>query len=249
MAHHTEFGSNSVPRRAAAVPLTLRVVVAFAAVLQTACGPSDEADASSAPPQCAASHLGGAVNAAKAGDVCTSVLHLAEGGPRYSVSCGPATTVTQASAEALFTEPNYGPPYWGLAQDALPEAYVFFHDPADFGGVGVVSAQSGMLVARVKTMWLSSTSVADPPPNNWSTPAACRSSAALPTAKGLRLRGGQIPIVDPLEPGAVDEALKQLSNTPLADELAQRASVNVVLILDNEAAGRMVVIESTPLDP
>ncbi|GMV19965.1 MAG: hypothetical protein HS104_20535 [Polyangiaceae bacterium] len=45
------------------------------------------------------------------------------------------------------------------------------------------------------------------------------------------------------------DALQQLSNTPLADELAQRAAVNLVLVLDNTAAGRIVVLESTALGP
>lgn len=263
------------------VPFARLRVAALAGVLLPACGPSDAADGAgsdadgpidsgtdapdssndssgdassdSAPDSCSASHLGGAVAAAQPGDVCTSVLRLSETGSMYSVTCGPKTAVTQTSAEALFSEPGYGPPYWALASGALPEAYVFFHDPMDTGGVAVVSGQTGMLAVRVKTTCCvggrAGGDIADPPSAKWSPPPLCRSNVVLPTAKGLLLGGGQIPTSVPLDSGAIADAMQQLSDTPLADELSQRASVNFILVLDNKAAGRIVVLESTPLGP
>lgn len=255
-------------------------LAALASALLPACGSSDavdaadsgadgSADASSdfsldvgaegspdgaALPSCTASQLGGAVAAAQAGEVCTSVLRISEKETSYSVSCGPVTTVTQASAEALFTDPPHGPPYWALASDALPEAYVFFHDPMDSGGVAVVSAQTGLLAARVKTACCvggtpSGGSIADPPQTSWTAPPACRTTVALPSAKGLLLGGGQVPTSGSLDPGAIAEAMQQLGDTPLADELAKRATIEFVLVLDNPAAGRLVVLESGPLGP
>ncbi|MBK8997074.1 MAG: hypothetical protein IPM35_15180 [Myxococcales bacterium] len=250
-----------------------RRVLGFAALgsaLLPACGPSDAADAAdsgadgpvdasglpdgAALPSCTASQLGGAVAAAQAGEVCTTVLRISEKETLYSVSCGPVTTVTQGAAEALFTDPPHGPPYWALAKDALPEAYVFFHDPMDSGGVAVVSAQTGLLAARVKTACCvggtpSGGSIADPPQTSWTVPSACRTSVALPSAKGLLLGGGQVPSSGPLDPSAIAEAMQQLGDTPLADELAKRATIELVLVLDNPAAGRFVVLESSPLGP
>ncbi len=182
------------------------------------------------------------------------MLRISEKETLYRVSCGPVTTVTQGSAEALFTDPPHGPPYWALAKDALPEAYVFFHDPMDSGGVAVVSAQTGLLAARVKTACCvggtpSGGSIADPPQTSWTVPPACRTSVALPSAKGLLLGGGQVPSSGPLDPSAIAEAMQQLGDTPLADELAKRATIESVLVLDNPAAGRLVVLESGPLGP
>lgn len=185
-----------------------------------------------------------------AGQVCTAVLRIPPAPTRFALTCGPPGSITLASAQAL-AEAGLAPASLGNASDALPHAYVFFHDPMDFGGVAVVSALTGLLALKIKTEFALDAPLPPamhPPAASWLEPTPCASNAKVPAAKGILLGGGQIPIAEPLDDASTAAAMSALANTSIADELGSRGAIHWALVLQNKAAGPAVIIEAGSLE-
>ncbi len=199
---------------------------------------------------CSPAHFSGVVGSVPAGQLCTAVLRIPPAPTRFAVTCGPPGSITLANAQAL-AQAGLDPAGLGNASGALPNAYVFFHDPMDFGGVAVVSAQTGLLALKIKTEFALDAPLPPamhPPAVSWLEPAPCASTAKMPAAKGILLGGGQSPIAEPLDDAPTAAAMSALADTSIADELASRGAIHWALVLQNKAAGPAVIIEAGPLE-
>ncbi|MCC6667757.1 MAG: hypothetical protein IT375_28685 [Polyangiaceae bacterium] len=202
------------------------------------------------PATCSPAYFSGVVGSVPAGQVCTAVLRIPPAPTRFAVTCGPPGSITLANAQAL-AQAGLDPAGLGNASGALPNAYVFFHDPMDFGGVALVSAQTGLLALKIKTEFALDAPLPPamhPPAASWLEPTPCASTAKMPAAKGILLGGGQSPIAEPLDDASTAAAMSALANTSIADELASRGAIHWALVLQNKAAGPAVIIEAGPLE-
>lgn len=189
---------------------------------------------------------------------CTSVVRLdyqtlAIKGVRFLCGAYAAPTEAQARATAQ-ADTGYGQSGQLLSGATPMDEFVFYTQPLDLGGVGVVSAQSGMSVFGGSIVWLGGGQITYPtsfePGSNLAS--GCTNTTPEPSARGWDLRDGT-----PLSTADVKAALDVVWGTALPDALTQVGGVFDAVVLlypptmgvfDPNVAEWIVMVNSGSLD-
>ena len=203
---------------------------------------------------CGANDFSGVVARAEPSDVCAATLWFpgvnAQTPTLQSVSCAPrASPPARAELAEDLVQTSLDKALLHYTEEALPEAFVFYRDPLDWGGLAVVSASTGKLVINLQTEFLSgSTTLLGPNIDTWATPASCRATASLGATNALSLGGAYGVSALFLSEDEIAEVVARVARTPAADELASRTAPTRMLVLKFGADEVVVVIEADPVD-
>lgn len=190
-----------------------------------------EADMTTGDAACAAASAAIAAQIV-AGSACTAVVRLdyetfaAKG---LEILCAPSTVTTEADARGAADKDTGFGQGTGLAGAEPVDEYVFYTNPQDSGGVGVVSARSGTSVFGGSIIWAGIGEITFPA--SFDAPealgAGCDSVVPQPAARGWDL----IPGAKPLADDAVLAALDVVWTTALPDALAGASTVLDAVVL------------------
>ncbi|MFO0587080.1 MAG: hypothetical protein U0441_06070 [Polyangiaceae bacterium] len=154
-------------------------------------------------PECVAAADAIAKMTGGAGSACTSIVRLdyqtwtIKG---WQMVCGGYAAVTEAQARATSqTDTGFGQNGQLLSGANPMDELVFYESPGDFGGVGVVSADTGLTVFGGGIVWSGTGQMTYP--KTWLPPetlgAGCVPAAAPPGTRGWDLSGGMVmPVQD-----------------------------------------------------
>jgi hypothetical protein len=152
-----------------------------------------------------------------AGKTCTTVvrvdyLRLTLLG--YSFSCGGYGQVDEATARATAQAVLGVSSYWSLISGPNPEDdYVFYNPPADIGGVGVVSARSGLPVFGGSIVWMGANRITYP--TSWKPASELGAGcSAVGDVRSLRFLDLTMGAANATQSDA-DKAVKQVWSTAL----------------------------------
>lgn len=161
---------------------------------------------------------------------CTAVVRVSSASHTvvsHAFVCGAANVIDEAGARSKATaDTGYGDGTL-LTGSAPPDEWVFFKLPSDLGGVGVVSARSGLSVFGGSIIWAGSGSMTYP--TSWDT--ASLGSNCPPVAKP-NVRGFDLAQAgSELAQAQLDQAMNIVWDTALAEGLSKNASIVDALVL------------------
>ena len=141
----------------------------------------------------------------------------------YALAIGSYARLDEAAARAVAqASTGYGDDGQLLSGPAPEDAWVFYESPGDFGGVGVVSARTGLPVFGGSIVWDGRGDITFP--SAWSPPAdlasGCTTTGDSGATRGFDLvSGGALSSTD------VDAALGPVRRTALIDAMWERGYV------------------------
>jgi hypothetical protein len=163
---------------------------------------------------------------------CTAVVRLRHGSLvplGWQLVCGEYGATSEESARAIAEEvTGFGAGGALLGGKAPADEWVFWDEPLDLGGVGVVSARSPFAVFGGGVIWDGQGEITHP--LEWRDAAelgfACANSTPQVPARGLHLASGE-----PLSPGELEPALSAVYASALPAGLAAAHDVFDALVL------------------
>ena len=147
----------------------------------------------------------------------------------YQLFCGAYTSIDEATArEAAQLATGYGEAGQSLGGESPEGAYVFYEAPGDFGGVGAVSARTGLAVFGGSIVWDGAGDLTYPA--QWrgaeSLGSGCDPEGAIPSALGYDLaQGGEVAEAD------MSRVLAEVQQTAIIDAMWSRGSIFEAVVL------------------
>lgn len=131
----------------------------------------------------------------------------------YDVQCAAPKTVSEPDARAAFdaVKPPYASSFTQIGGANPKDAYVYYQAPGDFGGVGVVSARTGLVLFSGSLTWSGIGEVIAPKTWNGRADlgAAC-DATAMPTWRAV--------VPESTTPGAGSDLAAHLAHSPVLRE-------------------------------
>jgi hypothetical protein len=161
---------------------------------------------------------------------CTAVVRVSFASHAivsHAFVCGAAKVIDEAAARSNATaDTGYGEGTL-LTGSTPPDEWVFFELPSDLGGVGVVSARSGLSVFGGSIIWAGSGSMTYPKSWDSTSLGSNCSAVAKPNVRGFDLaQAGSA-----LAQTQTDQATDVVWDTALAQGLSKNGSVLDALVL------------------
>lgn len=161
---------------------------------------------------------------------CTAVVRVSFASHAIvssAIVCGAANVIDETTARSKATADTGHGDGTLLTGSAPPDEWVFFKLPSDLGGVGVVSARSGLSVFGGSIIWAGSGSMTYP--KSWDSASLGSNCPAVakPSTRGFDLAQAG----SPLAQAQIDQAMGVVWDSALAQGLSKNGSILDALVL------------------
>lgn len=154
----------------------------------------------------------------------------------WQLLCGGYARITEEEARARAqADTGYGDSGQALSAPDPDDAFVFYEPPGDFGGVGVVSARTGLSTFGGSIIWLGTGEITYP--DEW-RPVEELGAGCQPLPREIPIKAYSLAEGGPLEDAEVEPALDLVWDTALPEGLATWGYLfNVVVLLYPRSVG------------
>ncbi len=167
-------------------------------------------------------------------DGCTTIVRLdyqTRVTLGYQIVCGPYQATSEADARATaMADTGHGSQAQSLSGASPADEYVFYEMPMDFGGVGVVSARTGLSVFGASIVWMGRGDISYP--TSWQPAGELGSGciqhidAPVPAARGFNLDSTKS-----LSSSELDPVVHEVWSTALPEALHGAGTVLDAMVL------------------